>query len=475
MEQTITFNRDFARNRRLARQMLHTDRSTDMVERPLHFAGRDFSLFFADGLIKDDVMEKILEFLMKLTPEDVPAEMAVADFEKKFVTYVEVNRQKELTLFALDVAMGRIGLVIEGFDEAVMIEARDYPVRSVEEPEDDRVLRGPHDGFVETALFNTALMRRRIRDPRLINQAVQVGTTSHTDVFLCYLDGVCDPKLVEKAQKLLSEIDLPTLCMGQEGINECFARKQWYNPFPKVRFTERPDAACAAIAEGRLILVVDNTPAAILLPTTLFDFVQDTNDYYFPPMIGSYLRFVRNIVFCTTLLLTPVWYLLVQNPEVVPEWLSFVLVGEPSPVPVFVQLLIAELIVDGLKLASLNTPNSLSNAFGLIGGLILGEFAVSVGLFVEPVLLCMAFVAIANFTQPNFELGYAFKLFRLLFLILIGLFGLWGLVGGLVLMLVILATTRTPTGHSYLYPIIPFDGEALHRLLLRRPVHRDNC
>ena len=155
LEKDILFDRDFVRNRRLARQILRTDRSTDMVERPLHFAGRDFSLFFADGLIKDDVMEKILEFVMKLTPEDVPDGMEVADFEKKFITYVEVNRQKGLTPFALDVAMGRIGLIIEGFDEAVMIEARDYPVRGVAEPEDDRVLRGPHDGFVETALFNT--------------------------------------------------------------------------------------------------------------------------------------------------------------------------------------------------------------------------------------------------------------------------------------------------------------------------------
>ena len=143
--------------------------------------------------------------------------------------------------------------------------------------------------------------------------------------------------------------------------------------------------------------------------------------------------------------------------------------------PILVQLLVAELIIDGLKLASLNTPNALNNAFGLIGGLILGEFAVNVELFAEQVLLCMAFVAIANFTQPNFELGYAVKLFRLLFLFCIALFDVWGLIGGLLLMLTVLVTTRTPVGNSYLYPLIPFDGEALRRLLLRRPVHRDNC
>ena len=258
-------------------------------------------------------------------------------------------------------------------------------------------------------------------------------------------------------------------------LNETLARGQWYNPFPKVRFTERPDAACAAIAEGRLILVVDNSPAAIILPTSVFDFVQDTNDYYFPPLVGSYLRFVRNTVFLTTLFLTPLWYWLIRHPEVAPDWLSFALIREPNRVPIIVQLLIAELIVDGLKLASLNTPNALSNAFGLIGGLILGEFAVNVELFVEQVLLCMAFVAVANFTQPNFELGYAFKLFRLLFLILIALFDGWGLLGGVLLMLLLMVTTRTPTGRGYLYPLIPFNGDALHRLLLRRPVHRDNC
>lgn len=469
------FTGDFPQDCLHAEQTLHTDRSTDMVERRLLLAGREMALYYADGLIKDEVMEKMLEFLMKLTPNDVPAGMSVVEFDRKFVTYVEVGRQKTLRAFGLDVAMGRIGLVIAGFDEAILIEAREYPVRSVEEPEDDRVLRGPHDGFVETALFNTAQLRRRIRDPQLINEALTVGTTSHTDVFLCYLDGVCPEKLIKKARDMLQKIDLPTLCMAQEGLNETLARGQWYNPFPKVRFTERPDAACAAIAEGRLVLIVDNSPAAIILPTSVFDFTQDTNDYYFPPMVGSYLRLVRNIVFLTTLILTPLWYLLIRHPEAAPDWLSFALIREPNKVPIIVQLLIAELIVDGLKLASLNTPNALSNAFGLIGGLILGEFAVNVDLFVEQVLLCMAFVAVANFTQPNFELGYAFKLFRLLLLVLIALLDGWGLLLGLAIMLVLLVTTRTPVGHNYLYPLIPFNGDALHRLLLRRPVHRDNC
>lgn len=474
MENPVAFGATFDRNRRLARQILHTDRSTDMVERDVLIGGRESVLFFADGLVQGDVLEKIMEFLLKLTPEQLPSNMTAEQFDKQFVTYIEVTRQRELAPFALDIAMGRVGLLIDGFDEAILIEVRDYPARSVDEPQDDRVLRGPHDGFVETALFNTALMRRRIRDPRLINTVIQVGTLSHTDVFISYLDGVCDQKLVDKVMKLLQSIDVPNTTMAQESITECLVRRQWYNPFPKVRFTERPDAACAAIAEGRVVVTVDNTPAAIILPTALFDFVQDTNDYYFPPLVGSYLRFVRNVIFFTTLLLTPLWYLANQYADKLPEWLSFIRVDSPTPVPLLVQLIIVELIVDGLKLASLNTPNSMNNAFGLIGGLILGEFAVNVNLFSQQVLLCMAFVAVANFTQPNFELGYAFKLFRLVLLFLVALFGIWGLVGGGVLLVVLLVTTHTPTGHSYLYPVIPFNKDAFCRLLWRRPIHKDN-
>lgn len=465
---------DYETDHRRLEQQLRVADSFDLIARKIEIGGKKATLFFVDGFIKDEVMEKILEYVMSLTAQDMANRSTVEEFVRRFVPYVEVDTLDNPEQMASQVLAGPIGLFIEGYDKIIMIDARTYPARGVEEPDDDKVLRGAHDGFVETLVFNTALIRRRIRDPQLTMEYLQIGTTSKTDVVLCYMDKRVNHKQLKDLRQKLKGLEIPSLTMGQESLAECLLRKQWYNPFPKVRYTERPDCACASVAEGRILVVMDNTPAVMILPTAVFDFVQDTNDYYFPPLIGSYLRLVRALVFFFTLFLTPIWYLLIKNPEMIPSWLEFIRIKEPNTVPIILQLLIVEIMIDGVKLASLNTPGALSNAFGVVGALLLGEFAVSAGLFVPEVLLYMAFVAVANFTQPSFELGYAFKLFRMLFLILTALFNLWGFVGGVILMLVILLTTQTISGRSYFYPVIPFDGKALWALIVRRPITRHN-
>ena len=402
-------------------------------------------------------MEKILEYLMKLTPEEMRDRRSAEDFSRHFMSYVEVSLAADIPAVITAVLSGTLALLIEGYDQAVMIDARTYPARGVEEPEDDKVLRGAHDGFVETLIFNTALIRRRIRDPQLTMEYLQVGSTSKTDLVLCYMDERVNHKQLRDLRDKLKGIDIPSLTMGQESLAECLLRRQWYNPFPKVRYTERPDCASANVAEGKILLIVDNSPAVMILPTSIFDFIQDTNDFYFPPLVGTYLRFVRGIVFFLTLFLTPIWYLLMQNPDMIPPWLEFVRIKEPNTVPIIIQLLVIEIMIDGVKLASLNTPGALNNAFGMVGALLLGEFAITAGLFVPEVMLYMAFVAVANFTQPSFELGYAFKLFRMLFLILTALFnlGLRGRGG---------AAVRHPPDHpDHLGPELFLPGHPLQR------------
>ena len=305
---------------------------------------------------------------------------------------------------------------------------------------------------------------------------MQIGSVSKTDVVMCYLDGVAPSRHLKTLREKLQKITIPSLTMGQESLVECLFRKQqWYNPFPKVRYTERPDAAAAAVMEGRIVVIVDNSPVVMILPTAIFDFVQDTNDYYFPPLVGSYLRLVRIAVFGFTIFVTPVWFLLITHPQWIPAWLSFIRIENPNTIPVIVQLLLVEVMIDAIRLASLNTPSALNNAFGVVGALILGEFAVTAGLFVSEVLLYMAAVAVATFTQPSFELGYAFKLSRMLFLVLTALFGIWGFVGGILLVGLVLATTQTALGTGYLYPVFPFDRVALRRLVVRRILHRNNA
>lgn len=448
--------------------------SFDMVKRPMIIGEHNAALYMVDGFVKDEIMEKIMEFLFSADPAQVDACPDAQSFANRFLSYVEVAAEDDPDKIITQVLSGTIALVMEQYPQVLMIDARTYPSRSVSEPEDDKVLRGSHDGFVEALVFNTALIRRRIRDVNLVNEIHTVGQKSKTDVVLCYIEEQADPKLVAKLQKLLDTLDVNALAMAQESLNEALVRSGWYNPFPKVRYTERPDTAAASILEGKVAIIVDNSPTVMLLPAAVFDFVQESNDYYFPPLVGTYLRFVRMLIFIVTIFLTPVWYLLIQNPSWIPPWLDFIKIAEPNTVPIIAQLLIFEIVIDGLKLASLNTPSSLSNSFSVVGALILGEFAVEARWFVPEVILYMALVAIGNFTQPSFELGYAFKLIRILLIVLTAIFNLWGFIAGILVMLVLLATNRTPAGTSYLYPLIPFKWSALSRLLIRRKMHRDN-
>ena len=298
---------DYQKNNALLRSRLRVDQCFDIVEKPLEIAGRPAALYFVDGFAKDEVMEKILEFWMKAKPEEVDALKTPEDFARKYVSYIETDTQSDLDKIVTSVLSGMLALLIDGYDKAILLDARTYPSRGVEEPDDDRVLRGSRDGFVETLVFNTALIRRRIRDPRLTMEILQVGRQSKTDVVLCYLEGAENSKVLNAMRKRIKNITIDSLTMSQESLAECLIKKQWYNPFPRVRYTERPDAAAACVLEGKILVLVDNSPSVMILPTSVFDFGQDTNDFYFPPLVGTYLRLVRILVFVITLLLTPVW------------------------------------------------------------------------------------------------------------------------------------------------------------------------
>ena len=419
-------------------------------------------------------MVKIIMSFTQATQKDLNQAENIREFANRFIPYVETDVVSTPDAFIKSVLSGGVGLIIDGFTDAVIIDARTYPVRSVTEPENDRVLRGPHDGFVETIVFNAALIRRRIRDVDLTMEIHSVGKKSKSDVVICFMNGRVNKKALDTVRKKVDSITINSLTMSQQSLVECLVTKQRFNPFPKVRYTERPDAAAASVLEGSIIILTDNSPSAMIIPSGIFDFLQDTNDYYLSPVIGSYLRIIRMLIFSLTLLMTPIWFLLIQNPEVIPPWLDFIKIEEQNSVPVVAQLFIVEVVIDTIRLASFNTPNALSSSFGIIGALVLGEFAVSAGWFVPEVVLYMAFVAMTNFAQPSFELGYAFKLFRMLLIALIAAFNLWGFIAGVVIIILEIAFNKTVSGQSYLYPLIPFNGKALLNLILRRGITEKN-
>ena len=464
---------NYERDVRALDGLLGVGRCFDMIARDLLAGGRRCRLWVVDGYGDDAVLERMIGFWLSL-PSTADAKDAEA-FMDRYVTFSEVNTERDVQKAVTAVFLGKTLLLAEGCAACILIDAKSYPSRGVEEPSSGKVLRGAHDGFIETLVQNAALLRRRIRTPQLTLEGHKVAEKSRADVVLCYLEDQVDRALLTRIRAKLDAIDANSISMAQESIAESLMeRRQWYNPFPRVRYTERPDAATASIMEGSIVVLVDNSPAAMILPTHFFDFVQEANDFYFPPLIGSYLRILRVVVFLLTLFITPVWYLLVQNPELSNSTLRFLAVTSEYEVPLLAQLLLTEFIVDLLKLASLNTPSVFSNSFSMIGALVLGDFAVQAHWLVPEVLAYMAFVAIANFAQPSYELGYAFKLLRLVLLLCSAALGWLGLALGTLLIVVLLATTRPIGGGHYLYPLCPFNARALRALLVRRPISPEN-
>lgn len=459
-------------NREKFKEILRVDESFDLINRQLIVAGKECSLYFVDGLIKDEVMEKILEFFYGLTEKDFPE--TPTEFTKGFVPYVEVDAEFDEYKIVHNVLSGVSALLIDGFSCAIMLDTRTYPQRDTSEPEKDKVMRGSKDGFVETIIFNTALIRRRIRSPEFTIKPFVVGSLSGTDVAVCYMENKVDKKLLNKITSEISRIKVESLTMNQQSLIEAIYKHRWYNPFPKIKYTERPDTAASAILEGNIVILVDNSPSALLLPTSVFDIVEEADEYYFPPITGTYIKLTRYLVTIITLLLTPMWLLALQNPQMVPSAFRFILVEDNGNIPIFWQLILLELAIDGLRLASLNTPDFLTTALSVVGAIALSQFAIDAGWFAMESMLYMAFVAIANYTQPSYELGYSLKFMRIILLILTFAFNYLGFFIGLALIFVLLLTNRTISGKSYLYPLIPFNGKDFLKIFLRTQLKSKN-
>ena len=465
---------DYRENVRVLDGLLGVGRSCDMVSRDYLIGGRRARLWVVDGFGSDSILERMGAFWLTLKPENVVGLTKMQDFLDRYITFSESNVTFDISDAVTSVFLGKSLLAVEGLAGVALMDAKGYPSRSVNEPPDGKVLRGSHDGFVEAVVPNMALLRRRIRDPHLTMEGHKVGSRTHNDAVLCYLDDKVDQDLLRKLRGKLLGLDVRSLSMAQESLAEAIRPKQWYNPFPKVRYTERPDAAAASIMEGSIVLMVDNSPSVMILPTGFFDFTQESNDYYFPPLVGTYLRVLRVTVFLLSLFITPAWYLMVSEPNRLPGWLNFLSSPEPVSLSLLSQLLVVEFLIDVLKLASLNTPDSLSNSFSMLGALVLGDFAVQAGWLGPEVLVYMAFVSVAGFAQPSYELGYAFKLLRVALLLVTAAFDVWGFCLGVVGIFILLCTTKPLVGKGYLYPLVPFNGKALLRLLVREPISRDN-
>jgi stage V sporulation protein AF len=460
-----TISKNIASNTRRLDAELLVDDNFDIIKRKMVIGEKESCFYFVDGFVKDEILEKLMEFFSDITKGDM--DCTPEEFQNKLLPYGEVDLEDKMDAITTLILSGVPCLLVDGYEKALSIDCRTYPSRSIEEPDKDKVMRGSRDGFVETLVFNTALIRRRIRNSNLIMHMMSAGSSSHTDIVVCYMKDRVDERLLDRVIEKIKSIKIDALTMNQESLAECMYRGSWINPFPKFRYTERPDVASASVLEGKIVVVVDNSPSVMILPTTIFGIVEEADDYYFPPITGTYLRLSRIIINLIALVLTPTFLLLLQHPDWIPKGLEFIKIKDTINIPVIIQFLILEFSIDGLRIASLNTPSMLSTPLSVVAALILGDFAVSSGWFNAEVMLYMAFVAIANYSQVSFELGYALKFMRIVILVLTALFSQWGFIAGILLTLLAIIFNRTIAGYNYMYPLLPFNFKALVRHLFR--------
>lgn len=467
MEQkkTNVFRGNYDQRKKAVEELLHLDVNFDILHKELVIGNKRAVLYSIDGFLKSSVIEKMLEFFSSIKAEDVPEKYD--DFVRKFAPFADITTIETQKDFVKYILAGLTCFFIEGYQQVLAFDLREYPGRNVDEPEKDKVLRGSRDGFIEALIPNAGLIRRRIRDTNLIFQMENVGRSSKTDVAVIYMKDRVKPQALQNVIQKIQKINVDSLSMNKESLAEVLFPRSWYNPFPKFKYTERPDATAACLLEGSIVIMVDNSPAAMIIPTSLFSILEDANDYYFPPITGTYLRLTRIITSIVAIYITPLFLLLIEHPEWVPQVFDFILIEDEVNVPPVIQFLILEFAIDGLKMASINTPNMLTTPLSIVAGIVFGDYTVNSGWFNSEIMLYMAFVAVANYTQANMELGYAIKFFRMLCLILTAAFGLGGFIVGSLLIVAALFLNPVLNGRGYLFPLFPFDGQQLLRRFFR--------
>lgn len=450
---------------------LGVDESFDVIHLNLEYAGRKMSLFLIDGFAKDEILHFIMKFFAKLEPKDLEPN-PFKKLLKTYVPYIELGHNMDLNKTIDLVLGGPTALVVEGIEEIIMIDARTYPVRTPAEPDLERVVRGSRDGYVETIVFNTALTRRRVRDKTLRMEYLQVGRRSKTDVCICYIADIADTKRAKKLKKSLEMIDTDGLPMAEKTIDEFISGRHW-NPYPTVRYTERPDTAAAHLYEGHILIIIDGSPSVMITPATYWHHLQHAEEYRQKPIVGAYLRLVRFIAVFASIFILPAYYLFSSDPSLLPASMDFIGPAETGAIPLFVQFLIAELGIDMLRMAALHTPSSLVTALGLVAAVLMGQVAVEVGVFTNEVVLYLAIAAIGTYATPSYEMSLANRLVRLFLLVVTALFGVPGYVIGIMAWL--LYITRIKSFEiAYLWPFLPFSYRAFRDIFIRTPIPLKN-
>lgn len=441
--------------------------SYDVDFRQLKILKTDVHLYYLNGMTDDAIVTQILKQLVEINDHEYNRKEVTAIIQNRLVNQ-SLDIVKNLDEAVDQLLAGLVVIFVDGEKHAFVLDVRNYPGRMPEEPDTERVVRGARDGYTENVVINTALLRKRVRDERLRNEMLKVGERSKTDVCISYLQDVADDELVQLTKDKINEIEIDGIPMADKTVEEFFVVNKW-NPYPLVRYTERPDVAAQHVLEGHIVLTVDTTPSVVIIPTTFFDSLEHAEEHRQAPAVGTFIRWIRVIAIVASLYLLPLWLLFVLDPSLLPKELSFIGPNEEGNIPIYVQILLGIIGVEFLRLAAVHTPTPLATAMGLIAAVLIGQIAIDVGVLSPEVILYVSISSIGNYVTPSYELSVANKIVTTLLVIVTSIFKLPGFVIGIVvhiLFLVSLKAFKTP----YLWPFIPFDGMAALRFIFRMPV-----
>ncbi|MGE7672721.1 spore germination protein [Lysinibacillus sp. NPDC094403] len=422
---------------------------------------------YISGLVDGIVLTQLLSNM--LPDEDIDIEDEKEYFEAYF-NFQGRSEQTKREAILLAILSGQVAFITKN-GYGYVAEIRSYPGRTPEEPDNEKVIRGSRDGFVEGISQNAALIRRRIRNSNLRFELHKISEIGQTDVALVFIKGIASDETLDKLRQRIKQINHDGLTMTDKSLEE-WLFKQKFHPVPFVRYTERPDITAAHLLEGHVAIVVDTSPSVIIVPATAFHLLQHAEEYRQAPSIGTFVRFMRYFGVITGLLLLPIWYLCATHGIHLPDELSFLGAKKKSHIPLLLQILVGDIGIEFLRMAAIHTPSPLSTAMGLVAGITIGQIAIDVGVFSPEVVLYTAISAILTFIIPSYELGISIKLFRILLLLMTGIWGVNGLFIGFFILFTYLCSLR-PMQAPYLWPLIPFFPNAMLRVLVRFPMTAD--
>lgn len=471
MDNKTNVSPDIRKNEAYMEDRLGIGISFDVDYREIIVLERKIQMYFVTGLCDSSIIQEVLKEMMYIN-EHEKSEAELPEILTNRLVHQQVVHLETLDESVDELLSGLVVIFVDGFNRSFSVDIRSYPGRSPEEPDTEQVIRGSRDGYTENVVENTALTRRRLRDARLRNEMMKVGERSKTDVCISYIADIASDGLVELVKKRIRDVEVDGLSMADKSLEEFIVNRRW-NLFPLVRYTERPDVASNHLLEGHVLVTVDSSPSVIILPTTYFHHLQHAEEYRQSPVFGTFVRWTRFLAVLASLFLLPLWLLFVLEPSLLPQELSFIGPNEEGNIPIVLQIILADLGIEFLRMAAVHTPTPLSTAMGLIAAVLIGQIAIDVGLFTPEVILYVSIAAVGTYVTPSYELGTANKMVKYILILATALFGVNGFMIGTtatILFLVFKKSLKTP----YFWPLIPLNPAALMHIIFRIPVPYSN-